>query len=108
MCATCSAQGSGHWEGDAQVHRDLVATPRSVAFRTAAGSPGEAGEMPGDRCIARSSRRFLKNPSQAERSGFLLGQGEVLWRFQLGFGIFGVSSLQGVREKQGKRREIAA
>ncbi|MQL72872.1 hypothetical protein Taro_005225 [Colocasia esculenta] len=69
MCATCSAQGSGCWEGDAQVRRDLVATPRSVAFRTA---------------------------------------GKVLWRFQLGFGVFGVSSLQGVREKQGKHREIAA
>ncbi|MQL82310.1 hypothetical protein Taro_014788 [Colocasia esculenta] len=31
MCATCSTQGSGHWKGDAQVRRDLVATPRCVA-----------------------------------------------------------------------------
>ncbi|MQM04081.1 hypothetical protein Taro_036870 [Colocasia esculenta] len=31
MCATCSAQGSGCWEGDAQVRRDLIATPRCVA-----------------------------------------------------------------------------
>ncbi|MQL86935.1 hypothetical protein Taro_019488 [Colocasia esculenta] len=52
--------------------------------------------------------RFLNNPSQAERTGVLLDQGEELWRFQLGFGVFGVSSLQGVREKQGKRWEIAA
>ncbi|MQM11086.1 hypothetical protein Taro_043989 [Colocasia esculenta] len=88
MCATCSAQGSGRWEGDAQDCRDLIAAPRGVALRTAAV--------------------FLNNPSQAERRGFLLGQGEVLWRFQLGLGVFGVSSLQGVREKQGKRQEIAA
>ncbi|MQL71607.1 hypothetical protein Taro_003929 [Colocasia esculenta] len=39
--------------------------------------------------------RFLNNPSQAERSRVLLGQEEELWRFQLGFGVFGVSSLQG-------------
>ncbi|MQM00156.1 hypothetical protein Taro_032896 [Colocasia esculenta] len=31
MCATCSAQGSGRWEGDAQVRRDLIAMPRCVA-----------------------------------------------------------------------------
>ncbi|MQM05266.1 hypothetical protein Taro_038074 [Colocasia esculenta] len=31
MCVMCSAQGSGRWEGDAQVRRDLVATPRSIA-----------------------------------------------------------------------------
>ncbi|MQM06108.1 hypothetical protein Taro_038928 [Colocasia esculenta] len=31
MCATCSAHGSGRWEGDAQVRCDLVAMPRSVA-----------------------------------------------------------------------------
>ncbi|MQM09432.1 hypothetical protein Taro_042302 [Colocasia esculenta] len=59
-------------------------------------------------CRVSNRSRFLSNPSQAECSGFLLSQGKVLWRFQLGFGIFGVSSLQGVREKQGKRREIAA
>ncbi|MQM21979.1 hypothetical protein Taro_055026 [Colocasia esculenta] len=41
MCATCSTQGSGRWEGDAQVRRDLVATPRSV---TESGrSRGNAG-----------------------------------------------------------------
>ncbi|MQM17161.1 hypothetical protein Taro_050129 [Colocasia esculenta] len=38
--------------------------------------------------------RFLSNPSQPECSRFLLGQGEVLWRFQLGFDVFGMSSLQ--------------
>ncbi|MQL96847.1 hypothetical protein Taro_029522 [Colocasia esculenta] len=52
--------------------------------------------------------RFLNNPSQAECTGVLLGQGEELRRLQLGFGVFGMSSLQGVREKQGKRREITA
>ncbi|MQL82175.1 hypothetical protein Taro_014647 [Colocasia esculenta] len=31
MCATRSAQGTGRWEGDAQVRRDLVATFRCVA-----------------------------------------------------------------------------
>ncbi|MQM19811.1 hypothetical protein Taro_052823 [Colocasia esculenta] len=31
MCATCSAQGSGRWEGYPQVRRDLVTTPRCVA-----------------------------------------------------------------------------
>ncbi|MQL77261.1 hypothetical protein Taro_009664 [Colocasia esculenta] len=31
MCATCSAQGSGRWEGDAQVRRDLIAAPRCIA-----------------------------------------------------------------------------
>ncbi|MQM05112.1 hypothetical protein Taro_037917 [Colocasia esculenta] len=35
MCATCSAQGSGRWEGDAQVRRDLVATPRSCVVSLA-------------------------------------------------------------------------
>ncbi|MQL97494.1 hypothetical protein Taro_030182 [Colocasia esculenta] len=52
--------------------------------------------------------RFLNNPNQAERTRVLLSQEEDLWRFQLGFGIFGVSLLQGVREKQRKHREIAA
>ncbi|MQL94167.1 hypothetical protein Taro_026820 [Colocasia esculenta] len=41
MCATCNAQGSGHWEGDAQVRCDLVATPRCVA--ESGKSKGNAG-----------------------------------------------------------------
>ncbi|MQM23340.1 hypothetical protein Taro_056404, partial [Colocasia esculenta] len=32
MCATCSAQGSGCGEGDAQVRHDLVAMPRCIVF----------------------------------------------------------------------------
>ncbi|MQL71243.1 hypothetical protein Taro_003558 [Colocasia esculenta] len=38
MCTTCSAQGSGRWEGDAQVRHDLVATPRSVAWDLASSA----------------------------------------------------------------------
>ncbi|MQM00983.1 hypothetical protein Taro_033731, partial [Colocasia esculenta] len=43
MCATCSAQGDGHRECDAQVFRDLVATPRWVAeFGRSKGNAGRS------------------------------------------------------------------
>ncbi|MQM08746.1 hypothetical protein Taro_041605 [Colocasia esculenta] len=45
----------------------------------------------------------MRMDHQVERTRVLLGQEEELWRFQLGIGIFGVSSLQGVWEKRGKR-----
>ncbi|MQL76314.1 hypothetical protein Taro_008706 [Colocasia esculenta] len=63
MCATCSAQGSGRWEGDAQDCRDLIAAPRGVT---------ESGRSRGNARRSLHSVFFAKVDSMLRFRGLIL------------------------------------